>query len=52
MAFSVKQITQMLEEYEKDCHTGMDVAEAAKEIFQYTSGYPYLVSSICKIIRF
>ena len=46
MAFSVKQIENMLLEYEKDNHTGMDVAEVAEEIFEYTSGYPYLVSAI------
>ncbi len=50
MAFSVKQIENMLLEYEKDNHTGMDVAEVAEEIFEYTSGYPYLVSAICKIM--
>lgn len=31
-------------------HTGMDVSVLAEEIYQYTSGYPYLVSAICKIM--
>lgn len=48
MSFSSRQITEMLEEYEADYHTGMDTALIAEEIFQYTSGYPYLVSAICK----
>lgn len=48
MSFSVKQIKQMLEEYEADQNTGMDIAAVAKEIYQYTSGYPYLVSAVCK----
>ena len=48
MAFSVKQIENMLLEYETDNQTGMDATEVAKEIYQYTSGYPYLVSAICK----
>ena len=48
MSFSAKQIAEMLEEYEADSQTGMDTAAIAEEIFQYTSGYPYLVSAICK----
>lgn len=48
MSFSARQIRWMLEEYEADAHTGMDTALIADEIFQYTSGYPYLVSAICK----
>ncbi|MDE6917117.1 MAG: AAA-like domain-containing protein [Lachnospiraceae bacterium] len=48
MSFSAKEIAAMLMEYEADCHTGMDVGEVAEEIFKYTSGYPVLVSAICK----
>ena len=40
----------MLDEYEADRHTGMDVPAMAGEIYQYTSGYPCLVSSICKLL--
>jgi len=50
MSFSVKQIVSMLEAYEADYHTGMDTNAVAEEIYQYTSGYPYLVSAICKIM--
>lgn len=50
MSFSEEQITDMLDEYEKDNHTGMDTETVAQEIYQYTSGYPYLVSAICKIL--
>ena len=50
MSFSAGQIADMLTEYEADCHTGMDIQEIAGEIYQYTSGYPVLVSSICKYI--
>ena len=46
----VIQIAAMLAEYEADYHTGMDIHKMAKEIYQYTSGYPVLVSSICKYI--
>ena len=51
MSFSAGQIAAMLEEYETDYHTGMDIQAVAKEIYQYTSGYPVLVSSICKCIN-
>lgn len=50
MSFSAKQIASMLEEYEADNHTGMDIQAVAEEIYAYTSGYPVLVSSICKSI--
>ncbi len=50
MSFSVSQIEGMLREYEEDNHTGMDTAAVAEEIYRYTSGYPYLVSVICKIL--
>ena len=50
MSFSTNQIAAMLSEYEADHHTGMDIQAVADEIYQYTSGYPVLVSSICKRI--
>ena len=40
----------MLDEYETDHHTGMDVRTVADTLYQYTSGYPYLVSALCKIM--
>lgn len=43
-------IAGMLKEYEADHHTGMDVAGLAKLLFDYTSGYPFLVSRLCKLI--
>lgn len=50
MDFSAGQIRGMLEEYEEENRTGMDVGAMAEEIYQYTSGYPYLVSALCKIM--
>ena len=50
MNFSAKQIAEMLKEYSADHNTGMDSAIIAEEIYRYTSGYPYLVSAICKIM--
>lgn len=43
-------IAGMLEDYERDYHTGMDVKEISELIYDYTSGYPFLVSRICKLV--
>ncbi len=50
MSFSVEDIGGMLTEYEADTHTGMDLHAMAQLIFDYTSGYPYLVSRICMLL--
>ncbi len=50
MSFSAEQISAMLQEYEEDHRTGMDVEAMGLCIYQYTSGYPYLVSAICKFL--
>ena len=50
MRFSAGQIAGMLGEYEADHQTGMDICAVAEEIYAYTSGYPVLVSTICKYI--
>lgn len=50
MSFSAAEISSMLREYESDHHTGMDVEKIAELIYDYTSGYPYLVSAICKLL--
>lgn len=50
MSFSVQDIAGMLEEYETDFHTGMDIGKMAGLIYEYTSGYPYLVSRLCKLM--
>ena len=50
MSFSKEGIAGMLSEYEKDHHTDMDVDAVAGLIYDYTSGYPFLVSRICKLI--
>jgi hypothetical protein len=48
MSFSVQDIAGMLSDYENDHHTGMYIEEISQLIYDYTSGYPVLVSSICK----
>ena len=50
ISFSSDKIAVMLEEYEKDHNISMDVAQISQLIYQYTSGYPYLVSKICKLM--
>ncbi len=50
MSFSSKDIVGMLVEYENDRHTGMNMIEIADVLYDYTSGYPYLVSRLCKLM--
>lgn len=50
MSFSVKDISDMLMEYEKDYHTNMNIPEVAQLLYDYTSGYPFLVSKLCKLM--
>ncbi len=50
MSFQAAEIADMLSEYERDRHTGMDIEEMSQAIYAYTSGYPFLVSRICKIM--
>jgi len=50
MSLSEDGIRGMLREYEEDYLTGMDIPYMASLIFEYTSGYPYLVSKICKLL--
>ena len=50
MSLSEEGIAGMLEDYEADHHTGMNVTDMAKEIRDYTGGYPFLVSRLCQLI--
>ena len=50
MSLSENGIAGMLDDYEQDYKTGMNVKELASLIYEYTSGYPFLVSRICKLI--
>lgn len=50
MSLTADGIAGMLSEYEADHNTGMDIGAVAQLIYDYTSGYPVLVSSICKLI--
>ncbi len=50
MSFSADDIAGMLRDYEDDYRTGMEIEKVAGSIYEYTSGYPYLVSAICKLM--
>lgn len=49
MSFNINDIKSMLEDYEREHNTGMDIGQIASIIYDYTSGYPYLVSRICQL---
>ena len=50
MTFNPQEISTMLADYESENHIGFDIKEISEEIYKYTSGYPVLVSGICKEI--
>lgn len=50
MSLSVEEIASMLQDYESDWHTGMDIAGMSEVLYEYTSGYPFLVSRLCQIM--
>lgn len=50
MSFSPEEIAGMLKEYENEHATGMDISKIAGLIYDYTSGYPFLVSRFCKLM--
>lgn len=51
ISFTIEDIQEMLAEYVEEINENIPVHEVAEEIYKYTSGYPYLVSKICKLIR-
>ncbi|MCD7833699.1 MAG: ATP-binding protein [Lachnospiraceae bacterium] len=50
MSFSASDIASMLVQYEKDWETGMDTEKISQLLYDYTSGYPFLVSRLCQIM--
>ena len=50
MTFDGADVAGMLEEYERDHATGMDVDAVTREIVDWTGGYPFLVSRVCQLI--
>ncbi len=50
MTFKAKQIETMLVEYVDATNANLDIAFIAEKLYYHTSGYPYFVSKLCKII--
>ena len=50
LSFKAKEIETMLVDYAQDKQIEMDIPAIATRLYYYTSGYPYLVSKMCKVI--
>jgi hypothetical protein len=50
LSFSASEIAAMLQDYEADHHTGMDVPLLAEKLEHWTNGYPALISLLCNTI--
>ncbi|AWI04884.1 AAA family ATPase [Clostridium drakei] len=50
MSFSSKEIVTMLDEYVENKGVKLDKEYFSERLYYYTSGYPFLVSKLCKII--
>lgn len=50
MSFSTKDIAGMLMVYKTEQGFDIDIKKISRLIYDYTSGYPFLVSRICKIL--
>jgi AAA-like domain len=50
MNLQVEEIVPMLDEYAADKDVKMDTQDIAERLFYYTSGYPFLVSKLCKMM--
>lgn len=50
MSFGKEEISTMLSDYNKENNLLLDIDAISKEIYKFTSGYPFLVSRICQIV--
>lgn len=50
MSFQPDEIAFMLEDYSQQEGVKLNIASIANKLYFYTSGYPFLVSKLCKII--
>ncbi len=50
MSFSESDISTMLKSYATENNLLLDIGVLSKEIYKFTSGYPFLVSRICQIV--
>ncbi len=49
-AFTVKEIEPMIADYSREHEFSLDNSSISEKLFYYTSGNPFLVSQMCKII--
>lgn len=50
LSLSPAEIASMLEDYAADRNVKIDIPSFSENLFYFTSGYPFLVSCLCKII--
>ncbi|MCP4403742.1 MAG: AAA family ATPase, partial [bacterium] len=50
LSFCQDDIATMLQDYGQDKQISMNMPAIAEKLYYYTSGYPYLVSKLCKFI--
>lgn len=50
LSFNSSEIETMLQEYRDDRDIQADIPAIAEKLYYYTSGYPYLISKLCKFI--
>lgn len=50
MSFLPEEIVPMLEDFAQEQHVQLNAPHLAGRLYYYTSGYPFLVSKLCKIM--
>ncbi|MCK5524829.1 MAG: AAA family ATPase, partial [Thiomargarita sp.] len=50
LSFAPHEIETLLQDYNQAAHISLDISAIADRLYYYTSGYPYLVSKLCKFI--
>jgi len=50
ISFTALEIQSILKDYASEQQVSMDIPMMAEKLFYYTSGYPFLVSLLCKIL--
>lgn len=50
LSLSINEIMSMLEQYQRELGVKLDKKYFARKLYYYTSGHPFLVSHLCKLI--
>ncbi|QTA78905.1 AAA ATPase-like domain-containing protein, GxxExxY domain-containing [Desulfonema limicola] len=50
LSFNPSEIMTMIEDYAREKGISPEISSIAEKLYYYTSGYPYLVSKLCKFI--